>query len=146
MKMKRKPTTTVVLALALVSCGGDAIATETVPTRTQENEVITQSKFYCNTKALNPTERARHKLLTEKLIGQRTKIVETEKGFEFQYSPSTVSLAELADWVAAESMCCPFFGFQIDLENEGTLLCLRLTGEKGVKEFVRAEFLVSPTL
>lgn len=103
-----------------------------------------QSKFYCNSKALNPTERARHKLLTKELIGQRTRIVETEKGYEFQYSPSTVSLAELADWVATESKCCPFFGFHIDLENEGTLLCLRLTGEKGVKEFLRAEFLVSP--
>ena len=107
---------------------------------------MTQSKFYCNTKALNPTERARHKLLTDKLVAQRARIVETETGYEFQYSPYTVSLAELTEWVAAESKCCPFFGFHIDLENEGTLLCLRLTGEKGVKEFVRAEFLVSATL
>jgi hypothetical protein len=146
MKMKRKPTTTVILALALVSTGGDAIAAQTVVARNQEKEVMTQSKFYCNTKALNPTERERHKLLTEKLIRQRTQIVETEKGYEFQYSPSTVSLAELADWVATESKCCFFFGFHIDLENEGTLLCLRLTGEKGVKEFVRAQFHVSSTL
>jgi hypothetical protein len=105
-------------------------------------QAVSQSKFYCNTKALNPAERARHKLLTEKLVAQRTRIVETEKGYEFQYGPSVVSLEELTKWVAAESKCCPFFDVHIDLENEGALLCLRLTGEKGIKEFVRSEFSV----
>ena len=143
MKMMQTPKA-VILAFVLASTGGDAIAAQTVAASKQEKEAVVQSKFYCNSKPLNPTERARHKLLTEKLIGQRTRIVETEKGYEFQYSPSTVSLAELADWVANESKCCPFFGFHIDLENEGKLLCLRLTGEKGVKEFLKAEFLVPP--
>lgn len=145
MDMKRKHVVGAVLIIALESCAGYAGTAQPEP-RKQEKQLMTQSKFYCNTKALNPTERAHHKLLTDKLVAQRTRIVETEKGYEFQYSPSTVSLAELAEWVAAESKCCPFFDFHIDLENEGTLLCLRLTGEKGVKEFVRAEFLVPPTL
>ena len=143
MKMKRKPIATVVLALALGRGGGDAIAAQTVPARNQEKEVMMQSKFYCNTKALNRDERAHHRLLTDRLVAQRTQIIETDEGYEFQYSPSTVSLAELAEWVAAESKCCPFFGFHIDLENEGKLLCLRLTGEEGVKAFLRAEFLMS---
>jgi hypothetical protein len=26
------------------------------------------------------------------------------------------------------------------VENEGKLLCLRLTGEEGIKQFIRAEF------
>jgi hypothetical protein len=85
-------------------------------------------------------ERARHKSLTEKLMAVRKEIVETEKGYEFQYRPEDVSLAELAEWVAAESKCCPFFDFHIDLEREGKLACLRLTGEEGIKAFIRAEF------
>lgn len=133
-------------AVLVIFCGGYASAAQPVSERKQEKQAMTQSKFYCNAKALNPTERARHKALTDKLVAQRTQIVESEKGYEFQYSPSTVSLAELSDWVAAESKCCPFFDFHIDLENEGKLLCLRLTGEKGVKDFVRAEFSVSPTI
>jgi hypothetical protein len=145
MDRNRRHVAGAVLIIALESCGGYAGTAQPVPGK-QEKQLMTQSKFYCNTKALNPTERARHKLLTDKLVAQGARIVETEKGYEFQYSPSTVSLAELAEWVAAESKCCPFFGFHIDLENEGTLLCLRLTGEKGVKEFVRAEFHVSATL
>jgi hypothetical protein len=67
-------------------------------------------------------------------------IVETEQGYEFQYGPSNVSPAELGDWVAAESKCCPFFDFHIDLEREGSLLCLRLSGKVGIKPFIRMEF------
>jgi hypothetical protein len=105
-----------------------------------ERQAMAQSKFYCNIKALTPEERARHKQLGDKLAAARKEIVETEKGYEFQYSPADTSLAELAEWVTAESKCCPFFDFHIDLEREGKLLCLRLTGEEGIKAFIRAEF------
>ena len=102
----------------------------------------TQSKFYCNIKALTPEERAHLKQLGDKLKAARTKIVEMGNGYEFQFSPKDVALAELSDWVRMESKCCPFFDFHIDLENEGTLLCLRLTGEEGIKQFIRSEFAV----
>jgi hypothetical protein len=146
MDLKRGLSAAALLAVVLASGGGDLSSARPVPAGKQEKEPMTQNKFYCNAKALNPSERAHHKLLTEKLIGQRTQIVETEKGYEFQYRPSTISLAELADWVSAESKCCPFFGFHIDLENEGKLLCLRLIGEEGVKPFMRAEFQVPAKL
>ncbi len=105
-----------------------------------ERQATVQSKFYCNTKALTPEDRAQHKQLSEKLMAARKEVVETEKGYEFQFSPGDVTLAELAEWVGAESKCCPFFDFHIDLEREGKLLCLRLTGEEGIKAFIRAEF------
>jgi hypothetical protein len=106
----------------------------------RESPMQSEGKFYCNTKALSPAERERHKQLTEKLMHAKTKVVESEKGYEFQFSPSSVSIAELADWAVAESKCCPFFDFHIDLEQHGTLACLRLTGEEGIKTFIRAEF------
>ena len=101
-----------------------------------------ETKFYCNVKALSPAERASHKQLTDKLIAVRTGIAEMDRGYEFRFRPSTVTLAELADWVAVEGKCCPFFDFHIDLEPEGKRLCLRLTGEEGTKAFIRAEFQV----
>ncbi|HEY1470758.1 MAG TPA: hypothetical protein VGF61_17085 [Candidatus Acidoferrum sp.] len=110
---------------------------------TERQTMAMETKFYCNVKALNSAERASHKQLTRKLIAVRTEIVEMDRGYEFQFSPSTVTLAELADWVVAEGKCCPFFDFHIDLEREGKLLCLRLTGEEGIKAFIRAEFQVS---
>jgi len=131
-------------ALALVIAGGGVkeLVAQSAPARANEEKqmVTTQSKFYCNIKALNPSQRARHKQLSEKLMAARKEIVETEKGYEFRFSSANVTLAELADWAAAESRCCPFFDFHIDLEREGKLLCLRLTGEEGIKAFIRAEF------
>jgi hypothetical protein len=112
----------------------------TAVTNEEKMTVMTQTRFYCNTKALNPEERARHKQLTDKLIAARKEILERESGYEFQYGPSDVSLAELAEWVVAESKCCPFFDFHIDLEHDGALLCLRLTGKEGIKPFIQAEF------
>jgi hypothetical protein len=132
------------LALLIVAGGAGWVQGQAPPLTTNgEKQTMTkQSKFFCNTKALNPTERARHKQLTEKLVAARKDIVETEKGYEFQFAPANVSLADLADWVAAEGKCCPFFDFHIDLEHEASLLCLRLTGEEGIKAFIRAEFQV----
>jgi hypothetical protein len=132
-------------ALALLVAGNGVVALSARgATPTQESKekqmTTTQSKFYCNIKALTPEERAHHKQLGDKLMAARKEIVEMEKGYEFQFSPKDVTLAELADWVVNESKCCPFFDFHIDLENEGKLLCLRLTGEEGIKQFIRAEF------
>ncbi len=132
------------LALLMAGTGAVRMQAQAVPKKmnAEGQPMTTQNKFYCNRNALNPTERAHHKQLTDKLLATRTNIVETEKGYEFQFSPSTVSIAELADWVAAEGKCCEFFDFHIDLERQGTLLCLRLTGEEGIKAFIRAEFQV----
>jgi hypothetical protein len=99
-----------------------------------------EGKFHCNIKALTPAEWARHRELGEKMKVARTAIVETEKGYELQFSPDKISVGEVAEWVVAESKCCPFFDFHIDLENRGTLVCLRLTGSEGVKAFIRSEF------
>jgi len=103
-----------------------------------------RSKFYCNVKALSPAERDHHKKLTDKLTAARKGVIETGKGYEFQFSPTAISLVELAEWVENESKCCPFFDFHIDVEHEATLLCLRLTGDEGVKAFIRAEFHLPP--
>ncbi len=136
----------VVAALVLFAGGAGAagLAGQATPdARKAEKQVTTtQSKFFCNTKALTPEERAHHKQLGNKLMAARKETVEIEKGYEFQFSPQDVTLAELADWVVAESKCCPFFDFHMDLENEGKLICLRLTGEEGIKQFIRAEFSV----
>jgi hypothetical protein len=97
-------------------------------------------KLMCNITALSPADRAIHQRLTERLIATRTAVVEYSKGYEFQYQPSDVSVAELAGWVANEAKCCPFFDFHIDLEQQGKLVCLRLTGNEEIKDLIREEF------
>lgn len=135
----------VVAASALLLCpwcitSAEAMPINHVTTQKEQQKMADAGRFYCNTKALSPAERAKHEALTKKLLEVRRATVETEKGYELQFSPADVTVAEVAEWVVAESKCCSFFHFHIDLENEGTLICLRLTGAEGVKQFIRAEF------
>jgi len=102
--------------------------------------VVVEERYFCNVKALNADQRKRHEELTRKLLAKHREVVETEKGYEFQYAPEDVSVAEVAAWVEAESKCCPFFDFHIDLEKQGRLVCLRLTGGPNIKAFSRSEF------
>ena len=137
----------VAAALTLLISGSAAImltgpVAQAWTANTEKQVNTTQSKFYCNIKALTPEERAHHKQLGDKLMAARKATVEMANGYEFQFGPGDATLAELADWVVNESKCCPFFDFHIDLENEGKLICLRLTGEEGVKQFIRSEFKV----
>ena len=143
---KQKAGRLAVATLIAAAGVGPLTAQSSTTTVNGERQVATtQSKFYCNIKALTPAERARHKELGDKLRAAQKAVVEFEKGYEFQYSPKNVSIFELAEWVVAESKCCPFFDFHIDLEETGSLLCLRLTGEKGIKAFIRTEFGVDPS-
>lgn len=105
-----------------------------------EAGAVPRKAFYCNIAALRPAERARHGKLTKKLLESQKATVETDKGYELQFSPKDVSVGELAEWVAADRKCCPFFDFHIDVEGSGSLLCLRLTGGDGIKAFLRATF------
>src|SRR5260221_14120268 len=130
------------VAVLSVASAGTAIVTpgsETQQSR-QGGTVVVEGKYFCNVKALNAEERKRHAELTGKLLAKRREVVEMEKGYEFQYAPEDVSVAEVAEWVAAESKCCPFFDFHIDLEQQGRLVCLRLTGGTSIKTFIRSEF------
>src|ERR1700761_7545100 len=104
----------------LLLCSGATQLYSRISQETKAAEATPQTtdSFFCNTKALNPAEREHHKLLTAKLISKRTQIVELDKGYEFQFRPSEISLAELGGWVVTEVKCCPFFDFHIDLENQ----------------------------
>jgi hypothetical protein len=140
MKNKLSRKTIVVLATSLSLAGTGGSATGAMAQAKEKSGIVAEGRYYCNVKALTAPERERHASMTKKLLEKRRETVETEKGYEFQYDPADMTVAEVAEWVVAESKCCPFFDFHIDLENEGRLVCLRLTGKEGVKQFIRAEF------
>jgi len=133
-----------IAAVAVLSAASVGATSMTMSGKTQENAqegvVVVEGRYFCNVKALNIEERKRHEELTRKLLAKRREVIETDKGYEFQYTPEDVSVAEVAEWVAAESKCCPFFDFHIDLEQQGRLVCLRLTGGANIKTFIRSEF------
>jgi len=50
-------------------------------------------------------------------------------------------VAELIEWASNERKCCPFLNFDVDSEREGSVLCLQLAGDGGIKPFIRSQFL-----
>jgi len=100
-----------------------------------------QSPLACNRAALNARERKRHfDELGPQLRARKKSIRELRDGYEFEFPSDKATYQLLAEWVAGERLCCPFFDIDLHVEREGGSLWLRLTGREGVKEFIRADF------
>jgi hypothetical protein len=89
--------------------------------------------------AIEPAQRAPHHANAKALFAKVSKIVELENGFGFCFDDDPNVLARLAEFITLEKLCCPFFGFIIEVEPEGGAIWLKLTGRRGVKPFIRAE-------
>jgi hypothetical protein len=60
----------------------------------------------CNMNALTKDQRARHEAVTKGLLQHATR-KDLADGYLFTIDPAHISVAELAEWVADESRCCP---------------------------------------
>jgi hypothetical protein len=99
-----------------------------------------QSPFACDRMALDPVARKRHfDELGPALREARKAVRELPNGYEFQFSPDPKTVAMVAEWAAAERVCCPFFNIELRMEPEGGPFWLRLTGRKGTKEFIKVD-------
>ena len=115
--------------------------TSDAPSVNSQKQIMTEnSGFYCNLNALSPTERARHKQLSDKLWAAWIETKELPDGYAFRLQNGAVSIADLAEWVSLESKCCPFFDFDIELGRDNGPLWLKLRGREGVKQFIVSEF------
>jgi hypothetical protein len=99
-----------------------------------------ESPFACDRLALDPAARKRHfDELGPALQAIRKAVRELPDGYEFQFPSDSKTIAMVAEWVAAERLCCPFFDIQMRMEPENGPFWLRLTGRKGTKDFIRAD-------
>jgi len=89
--------------------------------------------------AIPPSERGQHVAAIEEVFGAVEEIRELPDGYSFRLENETTLLVKVADFIAKERVCCPFFGFAVQIEPEGGALWLSLTGREGVKPFIRAE-------
>ena len=105
----------------------------------EDGRGVQESPFACNMDAIAPAERKDHIAAIEQIFGAVEEIRELSDGYSFRLANETAMLLKLADFIAKERLCCPFFGFSLHLEPEGGALWLSLTGREGVKPFVQAE-------
>jgi hypothetical protein len=129
-----------VAGLWLPASGGFARARQEAGTITVTGQ---QSPFACNLeKSLTKEQRERKKQIAQKMASARVETKELANGYVFRFRPEAISFAEVADWVASERVCCPFFDLAIEAERENGPLSLRITGREGVKKFIQGELSV----
>ena len=62
--------------------------------------------------------------------------------------PKTLAIREpipVSQWIAYERKCCPFFDFALEIPKDSGPVWLRITGERGIKDFIRTEFELGET-
>jgi hypothetical protein len=99
-----------------------------------------RTAFCCNIHAMSEAERRRYDVLRGKLEQGVARVDELENGYVFRLRSGALSLDEMGEWVEYEQKCCPFLGLDMDTGLPRGPLALRVTGEPGVKEFIRMEF------
>lgn len=89
--------------------------------------------------AIAPDERPRHVSLSQQLFSAVTAVDELPNGYRFRFGEKPELLPQLAEFIRVERLCCPFFGFTMEVEPDGGGIWLALTGREGIKPFITAE-------
>lgn len=98
-----------------------------------------ESPFACDMNAIAPEQRGAHMATIERLFRSAQNMRELPNGYTFELPNEPDALLTAAQFIALERLCCPFFGFGIEVEREGGSVWLSLTGREGVKPFIMAE-------
>lgn len=101
-----------------------------------------ESPFACDMSAISADQRGAHLASIDKLFRAGESLHELPNGYTFRLraeSDESDLLLTAAQFIALERLCCPFFGFGLEIQREGGAVWLSLTGREGVKPFIIAE-------
>jgi hypothetical protein len=99
-----------------------------------------ESPLACDLDAISASERPRYNELRKMLAASAAGKRELPDGIAVQISTERMALTQIAEWIALERKCCPFFEFKIEVAPESGPVWLSLTGRTGVKEFLSQAF------
>ena len=94
--------------------------------------------YSCNMGALTEQELADYQQLATRLHSSVQEIKELKNGFAFKLPADAV--VSTSQWIAYERKCCPFFDFELEIAKDSGPVWLRISGDKGIKDFIRTEF------
>jgi hypothetical protein len=98
-----------------------------------------KSAFACDMNAIAPEQRDAHLATIQRLFRSVQSKRELPDGYAFELPNESDVLLTAAEFISLERLCCPFFGFGLEIESEGGSVWLSLTGREGVKPFIMAE-------
>jgi hypothetical protein len=93
----------------------------------------------CDMNAIPADQREQHGETAVRMLGAVLEVRAVTNGFALGLPLDTVMLHTVADYIANERLCCPFFDFNLSIEAGARQLWLTLSGGQGVKEFLQAE-------
>jgi hypothetical protein len=97
------------------------------------------SPFFCDFSAMDLEQKKRHSILARDLLPKHLEMKELPDGFAFRFSNDRVLFTGLSELATLERLCCPFLTITMELQFDQGPMWLKLTGEDGVKDFLRAE-------
>lgn len=89
--------------------------------------------------AIDPSKQQQHIATAQLVFAAVTEVRELPNGYAFQLPKESEMLRKVGEFMALERLCCPFFGFTLEVEREGGAVWLHVTGRDGVKPFIQAE-------
>jgi hypothetical protein len=99
----------------------------------------TEVPVACDMSALTAEQQERQRVLYRQLRADVEEVVELKDGYAFRHSSDRAVLLAVAEFVANERLCCPFFEFGITVERAGGPVWLRMTGAGEAKRILEAE-------
>lgn len=97
-----------------------------------------EDRLACDFGAMDDGQRRRYQALRSRLREDFMEARELEDGYAFRHSSEAGVLVALAEYVALERLCCPFFDFAIEVGRDGGEVRLRMTGPEGAKGILEA--------
>jgi len=78
-----------------------------------------ESPLACDMNAIAPEKRGGHLTTIEKLFQAVESVRELPNGYTFCLPNGAYVLLTAAEFIVLERLCCPFFGFGLEIEREG---------------------------
>lgn len=97
-----------------------------------------ETKFCCN--LTTPEFQKRKENVIDRLKDKLIEKKELSNGYAYRFPGTDEMLDELLEFIKTERKCCEFFNFKLLINDETKFAWLELTGEEGVKEFIKSEF------
>jgi hypothetical protein len=90
-----------------------------------------QTNLACNLNAHTPEQRVRHRELLTGILAKKLEVHEQVNGYTITLPAETSLIAEVAEYINLERLCCPSLYLNLTCEANHSPLVLEISGADG---------------
>ena len=98
-----------------------------------------ESPFLCDMTVFDTSVGHRNIETTKKVFQTVNEVKELSNGFVFLFSGDPDIFSDIMEFVNKERLCCPFMGFNINIDPGQGNIWLKIYGREGIKECIKEE-------